>query len=319
MNKNTNNIRPTFLGIGAHKAGTTWLYVQLKKHPEIWMPPIKELHYFDRSPQYPSPNFLSTASPFARLYGSKPWERPRMISGIKDVSKHIFKGDIEQAIWWCKWKFGNYNDKWYKQLFEQARLFDACGEITPSYSILESHDIKRIKEINPEMKIIFFIRNPIERAWSAIRSAIYNMHLNIGYNSCPQIISALNEPRMILRGNYERTLDVYLSHFSSSQILVCFFDAIKHNPLVLMQDITDFLNVKKLAPLAIDSNTLINSTPNYEIPHLVKEYLYEVYSPMINRISNLFGSYATTWNSLDSSPPKHFINSYSTLPTSFHP
>src|SRR5438094_376898 len=38
--------RPDFLCVGAHKGGTTWLYQQLDSHPDFWMPPVKELHYF---------------------------------------------------------------------------------------------------------------------------------------------------------------------------------------------------------------------------------------------------------------------------------
>jgi hypothetical protein len=39
--------RPDFLGIGVTRAGTTWLYANLRAHPAISMPG-KELHYFDR-------------------------------------------------------------------------------------------------------------------------------------------------------------------------------------------------------------------------------------------------------------------------------
>src|SRR2546423_15689927 len=39
---------PDFICIGAQKAGTGWLYEQLRNHPDFWMPPMKELHYFDR-------------------------------------------------------------------------------------------------------------------------------------------------------------------------------------------------------------------------------------------------------------------------------
>jgi len=38
---------PDFIGIGAQKAGTSWLYAQLCRHPDIWTPG-KEMHYFDR-------------------------------------------------------------------------------------------------------------------------------------------------------------------------------------------------------------------------------------------------------------------------------
>jgi hypothetical protein len=38
---------PNFLIIGAEKAGTTWLYDRLKRHPDIFMPEVKEIHYFN--------------------------------------------------------------------------------------------------------------------------------------------------------------------------------------------------------------------------------------------------------------------------------
>ncbi len=52
---------PDFLGIGAQKAGTTWLHECLRRHPEVYLPPEKELHYFDER-QYRS--FRSYASRF---------------------------------------------------------------------------------------------------------------------------------------------------------------------------------------------------------------------------------------------------------------
>lgn len=37
---------PTFIGIGAQRAGTTWAYNCLAQHPEVFMTAKKELHYF---------------------------------------------------------------------------------------------------------------------------------------------------------------------------------------------------------------------------------------------------------------------------------
>lgn len=37
---------PTFLGIGAQRAGTTWLYECLAEHPEVFLTATKELDYF---------------------------------------------------------------------------------------------------------------------------------------------------------------------------------------------------------------------------------------------------------------------------------
>ena len=38
---------PDFLGIGVQKGGTTWLYENLRNHPEIFMPRVKEIQYFN--------------------------------------------------------------------------------------------------------------------------------------------------------------------------------------------------------------------------------------------------------------------------------
>ncbi len=37
-----------FVGIGAAKSGTTWLAAMLMQHPDIFIPPQKEIHYFNR-------------------------------------------------------------------------------------------------------------------------------------------------------------------------------------------------------------------------------------------------------------------------------
>jgi hypothetical protein len=39
---------PKFICIGAQRAGTTWLHECLSEHPDVYVPPEKELHFFDR-------------------------------------------------------------------------------------------------------------------------------------------------------------------------------------------------------------------------------------------------------------------------------
>ena len=41
-----------FAGIGAARSGTTWLASVLAAHPDIYMPPKKELHYFNNDKRY---------------------------------------------------------------------------------------------------------------------------------------------------------------------------------------------------------------------------------------------------------------------------
>ena len=38
---------PNFIGIGAPKAGTTWLFNCLQEHPQVFVAPVKETKFFD--------------------------------------------------------------------------------------------------------------------------------------------------------------------------------------------------------------------------------------------------------------------------------
>jgi hypothetical protein len=73
---------PDFIGIGAQKAGTTWLARNLQAHPEIHMP-RKEVHYFDRK-------IRDKRSPVARFFGKRDadvqWRRQ-----VKRIPKQLMR------------------------------------------------------------------------------------------------------------------------------------------------------------------------------------------------------------------------------------
>ncbi len=39
---------PNFLVLGTYRAGTTWLHEVLRQHPQVFLPPEKELMFFNR-------------------------------------------------------------------------------------------------------------------------------------------------------------------------------------------------------------------------------------------------------------------------------
>ncbi|MEK6221787.1 MAG: sulfotransferase [Chloroflexota bacterium] len=41
-------LKPNFLFIGADKTGSTWLYQLLRQHPNVYVPNIKDVYFFDR-------------------------------------------------------------------------------------------------------------------------------------------------------------------------------------------------------------------------------------------------------------------------------
>jgi hypothetical protein len=289
---------PTFLGIGAQKAGTTWLYQHLREHPDVWMPPEKELHYFDRSTSYPSPNNLATSSPIARMLGSQPWERPQMREGRRKLVMALRARDTERVVWVVHRYFGHYGDRWYRSLFRQAGAAAVTGEITPSYAILGSEDVAHMRAVTPSLRLIFMIRHPVDRAWSAIRFGIGKGRPDAAIEPSDRIIKRLRWAPMLWRGDYERTLDIFLQHFDRRQMLVGFYDAIGADPGGLLDGITEFFGIAPFDRTAIDNGLRVNPSEQAEMPAAVHEFLTETYEPMIERLAERFGSYAARWRNV---------------------
>lgn len=47
MNRKNSADSPRFPGLGAQKAGTTWLHALLDQHPRLCLPQTKETRFFD--------------------------------------------------------------------------------------------------------------------------------------------------------------------------------------------------------------------------------------------------------------------------------
>src|SRR6266853_549302 len=112
----TGGAQPDFLCVGIHKGGTTWLYQQLDSHPDFWMPPLKELHYFDQLGKV-----QRLASPRCRD------ERDvRFLESMKSLAAKPYM-DLEH----------------YAQLFESKGPL-LSGDISPNYSTLSGGVIRRV-------------------------------------------------------------------------------------------------------------------------------------------------------------------------------
>lgn len=264
---------PNFLVIGAHKSATSWLYSCLKSHPDICLPPIKEIHYFDRSKRYDSPNFLTISSPFRRFTLKSFFLRLSYL-----VKTHFSLNDIKNFFWYLKFNFSYYDDKWYLSLFKQKKKHQICGEVTPSYSILDITDIKKIKKLNPNLKIIFLMRNPIERAWSAFLMKVKQENLNYDNMAISDIINILSSKGIIARGDYLTILKNWSSVFPKNQVYIDYYDNIKDNPKIVLSKIFRYLDVSdNMGAINIPFNKKINASKDIPMPKEVRKFLHDKY------------------------------------------
>jgi len=285
--------RPDFLGIGAHKAGTSWLHAQLARHPGIWVPPRKELHFFDRSRSIPSPSGLAEANPLRRALD--PAGRRLMLEGSRSAMRSWARGRFDEAAWWRRFSFGSVSVDWYASLFAHLPAEWVCGEITPAYSVLATPQIEEIASVNPDMKLVFMLRDPVERAWSALRYDAERPGMKIDLESESEVRAALQGRGMALRGDYERTLALVGQRFPASQILLGFHDAIEQDPTGLMTGITDFLGVDPFEPGILDTRERVNASAAQPRTPAVDALIRTTYAPMIERLARRFGSHAAAW------------------------
>jgi Sulfotransferase domain len=74
--------RPTFICVGAGKAGTTWLWDMLRQHPDVYLPGAKELHWFNEisydGPDVRNPNHAKPLSWYLAFFSDA---RPGQVCG----------------------------------------------------------------------------------------------------------------------------------------------------------------------------------------------------------------------------------------------
>lgn len=279
-------MKPDFLCIGAQKAGTTWLYNILCDHPDFSMPPIKEFHYFDRSSLYPSPNVLSESKLLNRL------REPRYSKqAVKIILQSLKALDFRLAQWWFRYYFGDYSDTWYRKLFDIKSKI--TGDITPSYSILSEKDIARIYKVNPNIKLVFLLRNPIDRAWSMYRFE-ERLGRSINLSDLDIFIKFIDSPSQELRSNYIRTIDLFLKYFDSSQLLLGFYDAMSDQPAELLSEILRHLGATQV-PIHMNLHQEYNKSRQVDIPKHFHEFLENKYHNDLEKLAQRYGGYTTKW------------------------
>ncbi len=287
-----NRDRPDFLCIGAQKAGTTWLWRNLAQHPDIWMPPRKELHYFDRSTSYPSPSHLAHRSPIKRVM--MPGQCGKTLREIKKAILTPQHGLLRDLSWMLQYHGQRVSDDWYLSLFRQG-YGKQRGEVTPEYAMLSRIEVEHIERLLPGLKMILLLRNPLERTWSHLR-----FEWSRGNLAKPErladIKTFIDHPHQDLRNDYMRTIENWESVFGADRLFIGFYDEIEKNPLGLLSRVCSFLDVPatNFAEYA-RAEMRVNVSMQLAVPQEIATYMRARYTSQIERLGERFGGYASDW------------------------
>lgn len=135
------------------------------------------------------------------------------------------------------------NDE-YESLFIKKDIFKIRGESSVSY-LFYPGVANRLKEYNDKSKVLIFLRNPIQRAFSH-----YLMDFTAGYfnTSFSELIKnpELNTKayqQTILQSFYFNQVKNYLKVFGDKKIKIIILEEIENNTNDVIKDIEDFLDI----------------------------------------------------------------------------
>jgi hypothetical protein len=231
---------PNFICIGAQKAGTTWIDAQLRQHPSVWMPPMKEVHFFD----------------YLYREDFRKWITWHLNTTLKRELLKSVEAGKKKAMDWKRIKYlselatnpKRFSVEWYKDIFAFAPKGAVCGEITPEYSTIGEAGISHMRELIPDVKIIYVIRDPISRAWSQLKmNMVRNGSLISGkVSDDAAFLENLNHPSIMDRGNYSSFVPQWDKYFTEGKdIMYIPFKDIQSSPQGLMQKIEEFLELSE--------------------------------------------------------------------------
>lgn len=220
-----------FVVIGAQKSGTSSVFEHLRAHPELYIPPDKELPFFSHDEIYAGSwsAFISSAfrgaSKGARWGTVTPW----YMSGCPI--------DSEQA---ARAVAGHWPERGA-----------AARPDLPQH--LERIIPERIRAQLPAVKLIAILRDPVARCMShygydVLRGVADQRRFDsvIAELLVPATLERsrrLRAPTYVAWGEYGRILRAYYEVFPREQILICFTSDLERTPRELMRELFAHIGV----------------------------------------------------------------------------
>ncbi len=203
---------PTFLIAGAARAGSTAVAEALRTHPDAFVTQPKEPHYFAFAGQK-----VAFTGP-----------------GDDATINRVARTDRDD----------------YLSLFPREHRYLALGEGSVSTLYYHDRSIPAIQAINPEMRIIILLRDPVERAYSSYQ------YLRVrGFEPLDDFLTAVEEePRRRQAGwhhlwhytamsRYAESVGRFRQAFGPDQVGVWFYDSLTESPQRCLAEIHAFLGL----------------------------------------------------------------------------
>lgn len=268
-------------GVGAMKAGTSWLHDYLASHPDVHFSPVKEVHYFDVLESRLDRHHLNSKidSIVARLENIKKCP-------IEEISNKVGAADNALDSIRIYENSSGAHEIYRYFLLKKYKNQKIVGDITPSYCALPEARLEEMYNLAPSVKFLFVMREPIDRLWSAIRMRAKQIDGNfeaLCLDLAKEVIATNNHP-MLSRSDYRGTVENLDSVAERDDVLFLFYENMFHSDSI--DNLCDFLGIERKA--GSDSKKVNSGVPS-SIPTDIAEKLFDILKPQYDFVMSRFG------------------------------
>lgn len=272
-----------FLCIGSTRSGTTFLHHHLRAHPRVWLPPQKEIHYLS----------YQRAEGFGNTKHRKHLRRalPRLVDAF-----HGKRGALAELGWQARYLLGPRNDRWFRSLYDVSGGF-VCGQIEPTYATIPSDVIREAAPLLAETKLLFMMRDPIERAWSSVtKSTAKNRDRPMAEVTEAEMHEKLQRSAL-RKSRYIEHIERWEEIFPKERFFFGFFDDIENDPIGFLGAVCAFLDIEPIVGLDAETIRPVNDTRRFKvsIPPHIEHFLAEELLEPTRALERRFGGHTRAW------------------------
>jgi hypothetical protein len=217
---------PDFFIVGHHKSGTTAMYEMLRRHPQIYMPQMKEPEFFGRN------------HPQREDVASRAQRRPSFAESRPQTYAE------------------------YLALFAAAAPEQRVGEASPSY--LRSQTAARdIAAVQPAARIIAILREPVSFLYSLHLQMVRNhVQRELDFGKAIAAEGVVREGERVHwytdRVRYVEQLRRYHEVFAAEDVLVLIYDDFRADNEEAVRRVLGLLDVDREVPIVpLDANPTV--------------------------------------------------------------
>jgi len=187
--------------------------------------------------------------------------------------------------------------KHYRSLFARPQGTIA-GDLTPSCAVLNSDAIARYKRAAPNAKIIYLLRDPVDRMWSFIRMRYAAQIPGMSSKQLRQLLYRENrkDTKLVERHNkYLSNIDRWEKHFGEVHVL--FLEQLESDPEAFFREICRIIGISTVTDfLGNQLHKRIFEGPVIPIPPEFRKFLAKRYYPSIKALYMRYpNAYVNGW------------------------